>query len=128
MNRKNFIGLMLVALLVGLWGSVWAEEKSAEEWLRQGNELSKAGNYDEAITAYNQAIAIDPNRVNAYYNRAQVYWLKGQYELAIEDYTRELALNPDNAKAYNNRGVAFDKQGRHWLHWKSEGTGRPGRL
>lgn len=64
---------------------------------------------DAAIEAYGEALALRPDLVAAYHNRA-VACLKrqaaGDVELALADLTRYLAAYPDAAEALTNRGTA----------------------
>jgi tetratricopeptide (TPR) repeat protein len=61
---------------------------------------------EQAITDYDQAIALDPDDAVAYNNRGLARYDQGDPEGAIADYDRAMALNPDYAAAHNNRGVA----------------------
>ena len=40
--------------------------KDKQAWVSKGDALNRNGNYSEAITAYNKALEIDPNYVNAW--------------------------------------------------------------
>lgn len=52
------------------------------------------------------AIALAPLNSYLYYNRGNLYALRGDYQRAIADYSQALALNQDLAEAYYNRGLA----------------------
>ena len=52
------------------------------------------------------AIALAPQNSYLYYNRANLYALRGDYQRAIADYSQALVLNQDLAEAYYNRGLA----------------------
>ena len=59
-----------------------------------------------------KAIQLQPDFVEAYYNRGTAYIRKGNFERAIENFNRAIDLNPDFvATVYCNRGEA-------WLHLK----------
>ncbi len=88
------------------------KEFSAIQKLEEGNRFYYNGDYDNAINAYTQAIAINPNLAEAYLYRGDVYnLLKNEYDKAIEDYNRAITINPENAEAYKNRGWAYDFKG-----------------
>ena len=78
----------------------------ARERYQRGWELYRKMQLDQAIIAYNQAIAIDPESTAAYHRRGLAYWKKGDYRRAVEDYGKVIQLNPDNALAYYHRAVS----------------------
>src|SRR6188768_1702942 len=75
---------------------------SAEVYLKRGEDLSGARQYDQAIADYTTAIQLKPDYAEAYNNRGFAYYLKGDAERAIADYTRAIALRPNYPKAYNS--------------------------
>ena len=57
----------------------WAQSTGADALYNQGNALAKAGKYEEAISAYQHALDIDPQLDDAQANkRAVEEWLKRQ--------------------------------------------------
>ena len=53
------------------------------------------GDYDIAMSDYNKAIEINPNYVDAYNNRGNIYSQgKGEYDNAIPDYDKAIEINP----------------------------------
>jgi len=59
---------------------------------------------DHAIADYNMAIKLDPYLIEAYYNRAILYFELQNYNLSLSDYNMAIKFKPLFAKAYNNRG------------------------
>ena len=70
----------------------------------KAEELSYKGDRENAIKFYNEAIELNPNLYQAYYNRGLAYSVLRQYERAIQDYSKAIELNPNYFNAYNNRG------------------------
>ena len=62
--------------------------------------------YEAAIVDFDQAITLDPNYSDAYYNRGNANSKLAKYESAIVDFDQAIRLKPDFASAFNNRGVA----------------------
>jgi tetratricopeptide (TPR) repeat protein len=66
------------------------------------------GDYERAISDYDQAMQLDPNYAAAYNNRGNAYRQKGEYDRAISDYDQAIRLDPKYALAYSNRGEAYE--------------------
>ena len=62
---------------------------------------------DRAIDDYIKAMQLNPDYVDAYYNRGNIYGEQGDFDSAIADYTKAIHLDPDYADAYKNRGLAY---------------------
>jgi regulator of sirC expression with transglutaminase-like and TPR domain len=54
-----------------------------------------------------QAIDINPQYADAYFNRGTIFETKGAYDLAIADFTQVIQTKPQDADAYLNRGLAY---------------------
>ena len=67
-----------------------------------GNALKEQGKLEEAIEAYNKALAIKPDYAEAYNNMGNALQEQGKLEEAIEAYNKALAIKPDNAEAIEN--------------------------
>jgi tetratricopeptide (TPR) repeat protein len=78
------------------------EPRNAKFYNNRGIAFAEKGQYDQAISDFNQAIAINPSYNKAYNNRGIVYRLRGQYHQAISDFNKAIAINPLDAEAYNN--------------------------
>ena len=76
----------------------------------RGLDYAANGDYDRAISDYNEAIRLKP-QANFLTNRGDSYYHKGDVDRAIADYDRAIALDPGFILAYNNRGAAYDKKG-----------------
>ncbi len=69
------------------------------------------GAYDAAIEAYDQALALNPDYIAAYYNRGVAYARIGVLDGAIADFTHVIELDPDQIQAYRQRGLVFARKG-----------------
>src|SRR3990167_3473971 len=94
-------------------GAVEEERLSqAREWLERGERHHSNCEFDKAIEAYTNAIALDPNYAVAYKCRGSAYWCKCQYDRAIEDYNNVIQIRPV-ARAYKDRGAAYNSKGQY---------------
>lgn len=88
--------------------SVQQRELTAQEWFERGfNE----GDPDEAIRCYTEALRLDPDNANAYFNRGWERSHKNDFDGAVEDYTQVLRLNPDWEQAYSKRALVRSQKG-----------------
>ena len=77
-----------------------------------GTALKDQGKLEGAIEAYNKALAIKPDFVEAHYNMGTALKKHGKLEEAIKVFNNALAIKPDNVEAYNNMGIALQEQGK----------------
>jgi tetratricopeptide (TPR) repeat protein len=63
-------------------------------------------NRTKALAAYNKAIQLDPKLIDAYYNRASLYYEQKQNRQAIADYDKVIESDPKHGGAYNDRALA----------------------
>lgn len=87
-------------------------ENLARAFFNRGRAFSDQGEYDRAITDFDQAIRLDPEYPDAFNNRGVAYSGKGQYERAIEDFDQAIRLDANYAIAIYNRGLAARSLGR----------------
>ncbi len=78
---------------------------SSDIWVRLGMLQRQLGNYDAAVSSFEQASKADPKNVNALINEAMLFDLQGNKDKAGETYNRILGLDPENWLALNN--IAF---------------------
>ncbi|MEC9389500.1 MAG: sulfotransferase [Myxococcota bacterium] len=72
-----------------------------------GIALRKIGDQQGAIDAFDRAIALDPNDIDALYNRANALVALGRHEDAIDAFQAVRARRPEWAQAANNEGAAW---------------------
>jgi len=77
-----------------------------DTYLEWGSAKSKNGDWNGAIAAFTQVLAIDPHSSVAYNDRGAARESKGDLDGAIKDFTQALTLDPQMAAAYASRGNA----------------------
>lgn len=77
-----------------------------------GNVYFDAERFQDAVSWYEQALAIDPGNVNASTDLGVSYYYLGQSDKAITQFERSLSVDPKHTKTLLNMGIvrAFGKQ------------------
>lgn len=89
-----------------------ADPRNAAAWYNKGNSLSSLGRFEEAISSYDKALALNPRDVDAWTNKAGSLGSLGRHEEAILSFDKALALNPRVAMAWSNKGSSLGSLGR----------------
>ena len=84
---------------------------SKEELYMAGIDAFAAGNYEQAITAYQQALAEDPHYTDPLHGLAQIYSLEGRLDEAIEIAKKISEVDPDDVMAHTTLSVLYQKKG-----------------
>lgn len=104
----------LFDLFVSSYVNIKPESKEeAEELKNEGNKLMKEEKYNEALTAYGRAIALDATNPIYYCNRAAAFSRIGDYQKAVDDCNQAIRYDPNYGKAYGRLGLAYSKMNRH---------------
>lgn len=87
-----------------------AKHITAKELVIKGNSAYRSKHYDEAIVFYKQAIAENPQSIDAHYDLGITYKKKNMYDEAIDTYKQVISLDPNHAKAHNNLGIVYERK------------------
>jgi len=89
-----------------------AQERSAEQWFARALECEKTGQVPaEAVDAYEQALRIEPQMVEALLNCGTLYYEQGNFEQAAECFRRAVDFAPQNSLAHSNLGSVLQELG-----------------
>ncbi len=98
------LGVGLLTLIIGS-GTSGGEEKAsakAEGYLQEGLRASKKGRLPEAVQAFKEASAIDPDDPFAFNYLGVTYMRMGRFRDAIEPFEKAVALRPTSATFHYN--------------------------
>jgi len=71
----------------------------------------KKGELDASLGDYGISIRLEPDNVESYDYRADVYQQQGNLDLALADYDHASRIDPTYAAAYFSRGQIYEKKG-----------------
>lgn len=92
---------------MGFFKNLWHFARTSAAYYRSEGETCLAqGEYDEAVTDFNEAIQLDPKSVTAYLDRGMAYEEEGKYQEAISDYDIAIRLAPGIGATFLYRGNA----------------------
>ncbi len=82
--------------------------KTAEEWVKLGNDLYVSKRLQEAINADDKALEIKPDYVIALLYKGAIQLELKKYQEAVVSYDKAVAIKPESVVAWSNRGLALD--------------------
>jgi len=85
---------------------------TADELKAKGNAAFSAGNYEEAIEHFTNAIDMDGTNHVFYSNRSAAFAAQSQFNQALDDAEKVISIKPDWPKGYSRKGKALHGLGR----------------
>ncbi|MCP5191365.1 MAG: tetratricopeptide repeat protein, partial [Pseudomonadales bacterium] len=90
----------------------WLPERPGA-WYRLGVVYTLAATHEEALAAYQQAVALAPQDAVPHNGLGNVYYDLGRYEEALAAYQQAVALDPQYAAPHNGLGNVYAELGRY---------------
>ncbi|MBE9005196.1 tetratricopeptide repeat protein [Fortiea sp. LEGE XX443] len=118
-KKGLFIKFLLASFLVGATGiaSLFVINKinanNAIELSKQGNTLFELQRYQDALTAYEQAVNIRPDYPQGWNGQGKTLFKLKQYPAALTAYEKAIQLQPDYVEAWSGRGFTLQKLQRY---------------
>ena len=105
--RNTVLASLLLVLMTAA-----CDSPTAEQYFDRAHENVVAGESEKAILDYTKAIRLDPQFVDAYLYRGNLFYWLGLNERAIQNWSEVIRLDPQIAMPYNNRGRAYEELGQ----------------
>jgi len=104
--------------------SLKSDLKKASALHQKGRGLYNIGLFAQALELYDQALALDPDNEQIWYDKGNVFrnWerlrevgedVRPRHQEAIACYQRAVAIDPNYADAWGNMGVSYGQLGQH---------------
>jgi len=103
---KNLISKILLFIPI-LWMGCDSLEDKKGRFLLKGNKKMEEKDPKTALGFYEEAIALDSNFSDAYYNKGMAHLQLNQLEPAIQDFSKAIQKNPKAVDAVFQRGLAY---------------------
>lgn len=81
--------------------------ESAKIFFQQGNQSLMAGDFQQAVEHYRQAVKLKPDFADAYCNMGVALKEIEEFDAAIDGYQHALSITPEDAEIHNNLGEVF---------------------
>ncbi|MGM3308568.1 tetratricopeptide repeat protein [Anabaena sp. WFMT] len=89
------------------------DSQKADKLLHQGNSFLDSNRYKEALSFYDQAIAIKTDSPETWVNRGNALIALHRFEEALASYEKAIAIRPNKNEAWYNRGNALTALNRY---------------
>ena len=102
---KNTSHIFKVLLFLGVFCSYQTFAQTAKEYIDKGVAQAKAGEHNNAIKSFDDALKLSPKDYNIYVYRAFAKESLKDYEGAIKDFDQAITINPKEPNIYYNRAL-----------------------
>jgi tetratricopeptide (TPR) repeat protein/O-antigen ligase len=89
-----------------------SDRELVQTYLSQAQELMQKGDLDRAAEVYSQALALDPNIVQAHSALGYIYAQQGRFLDAVEKNLTVLRLAPNDYASHKNLAILYQQLGR----------------
>jgi tetratricopeptide (TPR) repeat protein len=106
-NLATLPGLAFILAAANVFTFGQTKASQAQRAFARGVELQQKGDLEDARQAYQAALELDPQRVDALSNLGLVYSQLGQQEPAVKCFRRALKVDPEQDTVRFNLGIAY---------------------
>jgi len=94
-------------------GKLKDNSMNAEELFKQGINFCNLERYEEALKAFEKAIEINPQFVEAWNGKGIALYNRERYKEALKAFNKAIKIDPQFAEAQYSKGVAFGGRGEY---------------
>jgi tetratricopeptide (TPR) repeat protein len=109
-RNKIIIPFLFFLLFIIAFSNSATAQKAYHKLCSKGFNYEDNGNIDEAIAKYNEAIALKPNKWNAYSLKSYANFKQEKYNEAITDISKAIDLSPSKPSLYYIRANCYYEQ------------------
>ena len=110
--KPVFLSLCALVLFYLVTNLKLTQQNFVSQYNNLGVAYKEMGKFDLAITAYEEALKINPNLAQARSNLGNLYNATGEYAKAIQQLQKSIELDPDLAEAHSNLAIVYTKTGK----------------
>ena len=88
------------------------EGKNSAEYVQEGIENSRQGQYSNAKESFLSAIKQDPKNIDGYYGLGGIYNLEKKYEEAEKAFKTAIQLDPTHINSWYSLGYTYELMGK----------------
>ncbi|MCE9644560.1 MAG: tetratricopeptide repeat protein [Chloroflexi bacterium] len=116
MSKYDFwdeLGRIFNAVVAYQEKTVEFNDRFITPWIKMGNVFDKQDRNREAVSAFQNAIALDPANARNWQELGNLYFQMNDFENAAEAYQRSTELAPDSGWAFSNLAHTLVSQGKY---------------
>ncbi|HET9980929.1 MAG TPA: tetratricopeptide repeat protein, partial [Ktedonobacterales bacterium] len=110
----NVVSITLIVISLLWYGYQLWRRRRIKSWYDKGMELARQERYEEALAAYEQAIAIIARIPHAWLNKGVTLVRLGRYDEALAAINHALKLDPTDPLAWNNKADILCENLKHY--------------
>lgn len=108
---RSAVAIVMLTLLASM--TLAQCQQTAKDFLDEGDDLRWEGKYNESVESYDEAIKLDPNLAEVWYNKAMALAEQARYDEAIDAIEGAIRIDPNDDKAWTNKGAYLRLQGEY---------------
>jgi tetratricopeptide (TPR) repeat protein len=82
-----------------------SDDATAIDWLNYGNQLWRVARNEDAVSAFEKAIALKPDYYEAYYGRGLAFGAQNKDREAFDSFKKATEINPEFYQAWRQRAA-----------------------
>ncbi len=111
----KYTAIVLTLAWVGwsAWDGLFAHRAPGDTDFLAGERAFEDGHYEQALEAYDRALAEDPGHAAALRGRARALLQLGRHDEALAAFDRAIERAPEVGATWANRGILHDRMGHY---------------